>query len=205
MIARTANRKNLILEQATILFSRDGFDSVTTRQIAEACGMSEAALYRHFPSKEGIYQAVLDSLLERIHCPDLFERLSKEDNLETILREIAGFLLTFLRENDDLYRLLLFAVLRGDEKAREIYLRLRGDFMMFLTRQLERFEEKGILYDIRPNITARCFIGMVMDCASGFNLWQGVDKIKVNPQESLANNIPIYARGLIKDKSSEDK
>ena len=42
------------------VFAAKGFDGTTTRELARAAGVSEALLYKHFPSKESLYAAMLD-------------------------------------------------------------------------------------------------------------------------------------------------
>src|SRR5687767_10262058 len=49
-------RRELILQASLELFARQGLHGVTTRMIAAAAGMSEALLYRHFRSKDALYQ-----------------------------------------------------------------------------------------------------------------------------------------------------
>lgn len=196
-------RKDQIVKKATILFSKSGYDKVSIKELAAACMISEAALYRHFDSKQSIYDAVLDSAQHRISSEELFARLRQESDLEVILGETASFLIDILRKNDDLYRLLLYSALRGDLRAKEMYISVRGRFIEFVKSQIERFAELGLLYEIEPFITARCFIGSVLDCALGLNLWRGIDQHTISPAEAVANNIPIYARGLIKSKKSK--
>ncbi len=48
-------RRESIVASAIPLFARKGFNGVTTRELAEAAGVSEALMYRHFPSKESLY------------------------------------------------------------------------------------------------------------------------------------------------------
>jgi AcrR family transcriptional regulator len=48
-------RKEAIVKAALPLFARQGFARTTTRQLADAAGISEALLYKHFPSKESLY------------------------------------------------------------------------------------------------------------------------------------------------------
>lgn len=48
-------RKEAIVKAALPLFARQGFSRTTTKQIADAAGISEALLYKHFPSKESLY------------------------------------------------------------------------------------------------------------------------------------------------------
>lgn len=190
------NRKARILEEATRLFSRDGYDRVSTRSLAQSCGISEPALYRHFSSKEKIYDAVLDSIPGRLNCAMLFTELEKETDIEIILEALASHIVEFLSTNQDLYRLLLFTSLKGHPKAGEVFRVLRGTYINFLKTQLDRLYRKGLILKKRNDITARCFVGMVFDCAMGLAMWDGYSGRRYQPVTVIANNIPIYARGL---------
>ena len=54
-------RKEAIVEAVQDVFAEKGFDGTTTRELAKAAGVSEALLYKHFPSKESLYAAMLDA------------------------------------------------------------------------------------------------------------------------------------------------
>jgi len=53
-------RREQILATAVNLFSRNGFRGTTTKEIAQAAGVSEAMVFRHFANKEALYAAILD-------------------------------------------------------------------------------------------------------------------------------------------------
>ncbi len=53
-------RRAAILESAAEVFARTGYDGATTARLAEAAGVSEPVLYRHFPDKEQLYCATLE-------------------------------------------------------------------------------------------------------------------------------------------------
>src|SRR5258708_31507497 len=53
-------RKEAIVEAVQGVFAEKGFAVTTTRELAQAAGVSEALLYKHFPSKESLYAAMLD-------------------------------------------------------------------------------------------------------------------------------------------------
>jgi TetR/AcrR family transcriptional regulator, transcriptional repressor of aconitase len=65
-------RRRGIVEAALPLFARKGFTRTTTKEIAEAARVSEALVYKHFPSKAALYEEIVrlgcqaDPALERI-------------------------------------------------------------------------------------------------------------------------------------------
>lgn len=59
-----ADRRESLLAAATQAFAVDGFGGARTQQIARAAGVSEALLFRHFPSKAALYDAVHARLVE---------------------------------------------------------------------------------------------------------------------------------------------
>src|SRR5215471_19758297 len=54
------DRRRQLIRSAVDLFSRHGFNGARTKDIASACGVSEAILFRHFATKEDLYRAILD-------------------------------------------------------------------------------------------------------------------------------------------------
>ncbi|MCB2230017.1 TetR/AcrR family transcriptional regulator [bacterium] len=192
------DRKAQLVAEATRLFSRRGFDQVTVKELARMCGITEPAVYRHFPSKDAIYNAVLDSLEERMDCSTLFAQLEHESDVEVLLRGVASHVISFFTRNDDMYRLLLFSALKEHTKARKVYDIIRGTYVRFLVTQFDRLFQEGVIIEKHNEITARCFVGMVFDCALGRTLWRGMQGKQFRPEDVVANNVPIYARGLRK-------
>src|SRR4051812_13780672 len=74
MAARLSSeeRKLEILDAVTRLFSERGFHATTTRHLAEVAGVSEALLFKYFPSKEKLYSAMLKRVCS--HCEQDRER-----------------------------------------------------------------------------------------------------------------------------------
>jgi AcrR family transcriptional regulator len=70
--ARPASRRDQILDAAMERFASAGFRGTTTREIASRVGLTEAALYRHFASKEALYSAII---ARKIDAPDVTARL----------------------------------------------------------------------------------------------------------------------------------
>src|SRR5438874_10936302 len=55
-------RRQAIVDAAVPLFARKGFGGTTTRELAEAAGISEALLFRHFPAKQLLYREILQQV-----------------------------------------------------------------------------------------------------------------------------------------------
>jgi TetR/AcrR family transcriptional regulator, regulator of cefoperazone and chloramphenicol sensitivity len=58
--SRTEETRNRLVMAGLELFGRQGFDAVTTRELAEAAGVNQAAIPYHFGGKEGVYRAVAE-------------------------------------------------------------------------------------------------------------------------------------------------
>lgn len=192
------DRTAQIIKEAGRLFSRNGYEKVTIKQIADECGVTEPAIYRHFESKEAIYVAVLDSLEERVTGQNIFEELGEEESIEALLHGLAEHILDFYGKNKDLYRLLLYSSLGGHQRAKRVFSMLRGRYVEFLIKRLDALYKSGEIVKKNNEITARCFIGMVFDCATGFTLWKDFQGKMYKPSEVISNNIPIYVSGLKK-------
>src|SRR5690349_22433014 len=65
-------RRRSIVQVALPLFARKGFTRTTTKEIPEAAGVSEALVFKHFPSKAALYEEIVrrgcegDPALERL-------------------------------------------------------------------------------------------------------------------------------------------
>ena len=196
MNKNSADRHRQILEVATRRFSQNGYKKVTLKQIAADCGVTDAALYRHFSSKDAIYSEVLESVRHRLADQQVLDKIAENQTVEGILKGLAEHILEFFGENGDIYRLMLYSALEGHEHAKKVFEMVRGRYIQYLVEQLDLLYEKGDVVAKNNEITARCFIGMVFDCALGYSLWKGMQGRIYEASQVIANNIPIYVYGL---------
>ena len=93
MPRKTAER---ILDAAESEFARKGYDATSLSDIAEAVGIRTPSLYSHFGSKQQIYEAVLDRLLEPyfrlmgVDDPRPFDLERSEEQIRTLLHHHAS-------------------------------------------------------------------------------------------------------------------
>lgn len=69
--ARAGEKRSQALAAASTLFRQTGFERTSMEAVANAAGISTATLYRQFPSKESLFEAVAVSALDRLDAPVL--------------------------------------------------------------------------------------------------------------------------------------
>ena len=156
-------RRAQILREAAQLFGSRGFNGTTTRDVATRVGITEAALYRYFPSKEAMYQAILD---ERMAKPDLLaplEGVAAAGDDRAVFTGLALTLLRSIEEDPSILRLVLYSALEGHELARPFQEGRIRRLREFLQQHIERRVQEGAFRAIDPLLGARAFIGMVVD------------------------------------------
>ncbi|GAA3592998.1 MAG: nucleoid occlusion factor SlmA [Gibbsiella quercinecans] len=145
------NRREEILQAlAQMLESSDGSQRITTAKLAANVGVSEAALYRHFPSKTRMFDSLIefieDSLITRIN-------LILQDEKETLnrLRLILLLILGFAERNPGLTRImtghaLMFEQDRLQGRINQLFERIEAQLRQVLKERKLR-EGKGFITD----------------------------------------------------------
>jgi len=117
-------RRLAIMSVAVPLFATKGFDGLTTKEIADAAGVSEALLYRHFESKQALFQAVQASCVDEA-AADARRLEALPDNTSTLVlavymlaAKIQNCLDAERAERNEIPRLLMRSLLGDGEFAR---------------------------------------------------------------------------------------
>ena len=109
-----ADRRIGIINAARRVFVEKGFYRTTTRELAEAAGVSEALLFKHFPSKEALYSAIQKSCFKE-EGAKLIERLDLLEPSTSTLVFLVRDLVSHVLEGppDDDARLFFRLILRS--------------------------------------------------------------------------------------------
>jgi AcrR family transcriptional regulator len=198
-------RREQIIRTATELFSRNGFRGVTMRQLAEKAGISEAMIYHHFPSKEALYDAMLQDKLE--HSKHLYYPLeaanAKKDRV--VLETIIGNFLREVTKDTSYVRMLLYSALEGHEFARKVVDGPLQDFYGFLGSYLEKRMGNGAMKSISGQMAARLLVGMAYYATLLRELYHdpGIQDVDV---EDLKNMIvDLFCEGIKLNQAGDDK
>ena len=156
------DRKQQILDVASTLFARKGFQGTTTREIAERARVNEAILFRHYPSKDGLYWAVIQDRCTRSRRMENLEAtLDLKASDDEIFRVIAEDILHRSKEDKDRTRLLLFSGLENHRLAHRFFKTYVAEYYGILARHIARRIEEGAFRRVDPLLAARSFMGMI--------------------------------------------
>jgi AcrR family transcriptional regulator len=145
-----AARKLAIVETAMPLFASKGFTGTTTKELALRAGVSEALLYRHFPTKAALYEAI-----QQLGCqvdPALDEMSALEPSTATLVGMVQAMFqhIVFGAFDDPAaskirQRLMLQSLLADGEYARVLLSRVSGRCLPIFTASFTAAQASGDL------------------------------------------------------------
>ena len=103
---KAPQRREQLIEVATKIFAKWGYNAATTAAIAEAAGVTEPILYRHFASKQEMFVAITRAMSEQTlkHWNELIGHVgdAATDKIRTIAREFPNH----IRQTEDAYHVI---------------------------------------------------------------------------------------------------
>ena len=137
------DRKQEIIDTALRLFNERGYEKTPMSEIAKAMNVAQGLCYRYFPSKEALFDTVLDQyaqvIVDRIKAK--MEEIDEHTSLKDYLQQLPTFL-DVEDENDSLYQICHDT---QDTKFHEqLSMKVCEKLLPVVERQLAVANEKGI-------------------------------------------------------------
>ena len=156
-------RRDHIIAVAAEAFADEGYGATSMSTIAARLGGSKATLYKYFPSKELLFEAVMQQRCQRVLAPLRDMRSSDDEDLESLL---AGFGARFLEKIYeagalDVHRLIQSEGGRFPELAAAFFRAGPNNVLEELHATLERFANSGRIVCDDLHLTAGQFLGMI--------------------------------------------
>jgi AcrR family transcriptional regulator len=215
-------RRLQIAEVAMRLFSERGFRGATTKEIAQAAGVSEAIIFRHFATKEELYTAIIDfkgcggaarssvagrpeqpAVIEEI-CGGVAEAMEAADDL-AVFEGVALHMLEHHQGDPDFLRLLMYIALENHSLGQVFWDKNVRVLYEFLGGYVRRRQREGAFRDVDPYAAVRVFLGSVIHHSLVNLLW---DKdpagriFEVSNEEAARQFAEILLRGIAADTNA---
>jgi AcrR family transcriptional regulator len=157
--AQAAATQELLLATAHEVFAERGYQATTVGAITSAANTAHGTFYLYFRNKEDVFAKVVESVVL-----ELYDHTWSVENLsgsprDVLERTLRGYLEVFVR-HAGIWRCLLegaFTTPSIEAAWRE----LRGGFISRTARALTVLQERGLIRDVAPEITANALGGMV--------------------------------------------
>jgi len=163
-----------IMQSLAKMLGEKGPVKITTSLLAAECEITEAAIYRHFPSKKKIYSGLVDFCEQNIF--DLINSINSAegDDLKKV-KKILILLVTFSEKNPGLARLLTREAFSVDETSLDERIKQMMNKVELLIKQnLQKYEQKtkkklGLSTASAANLLLACSEGIIQQFVrSGF-------------------------------------
>ena len=151
MTDQKPSRREAILHALVELLETDPGARITTAGLAKSVGVTEAALYRHFPSKRKMFEALIEFAEEAVfsRCQVI---LQEQEDARVRLQQLAHLVLMFAERNPGLCCVLTGDALMGED---ETLRRRASQFFERLETQVRQILKEGeIRQGLRPRTSA---------------------------------------------------
>ena len=130
-----------IMQNLAAMLGQKGPVKITTALLANQCGITEAAIYRHFPSKRKIYSGLVDFCEQNIFDLIATINTSDSDYLEKT-KKILNLLVNFSEKNPGLARLLTREAFSIDETTLDERIgQMMSKIELIIKQNLQKYEQ----------------------------------------------------------------
>ena len=187
-----------ILQAARQLFARKGYDGTTTKDLAQAAGVAEGTVFRHFSNKKAILISVATAGWIEI-LTDLLTELSEMGSYKAVNQVMRRRMLN-LHENGDLLR-VCFLEAQFHPELRE---RIQSEVIAKMTDVAEAFFEtamdKGVYRRMNPRVVAQVFLGMFAVAGFSYNTLIAPEASPHTMQDMAEGLADIFLNGVLNEE-----
>ena len=156
------SRKDQILQSLATILEQSPGQRVTTAGLAKHVGVSEAALYRHFPSKSKMFEALIE-FIENTIFSRITQIMSEEMQADKRCEMILGLILTFSERNPGITRILTGDPLAGEterlrQRVTQLFDRIEAQLRQIIREMPLRGEQKT---STDPIVAANLLLSLV--------------------------------------------
>jgi len=192
---RIEQRKNQILDAASLIFSKEGFAKANTDRIAKRANLGKGTIYRYFKSKKDLFLSVVDRGLDKLRDEILKEVEKTDDPLKKIENAIKAYL-SFFEKNRNLIGILIHEQSSFQKRiAKRYFEHYYGN-----VDRIKQTFKTGIEQGLIKEIDIESAISVLTSILNGLiYMWQ-IEGKKYRLIDKVPIITKIFLTGIIKDE-----
>ncbi len=180
-------RRASIIKVSKRLFAQKGFHGVSIDEIVKEVGVSPAILYRHFESKDELYQAVLQEFSATRES--YVEAVVADDNgFEQVLRGMTTVFVASIMNHPDMLKMEMHSQLEGSEASQEFFLNRWKSFTDYIEFNLNELQTQKKIKPINAKVAALIYQGIIREILLQ-KCMQSTDRFHDTPVAILVDNV----------------
>jgi TetR/AcrR family transcriptional regulator len=193
VVAKQDKKEQILGALATMLETSPG-QRITTARLAAELGVSEAALYRHFPSKARMFEGLIE-FTESAILGNINQVMEREKDTLLRCQLMVQILLTFVERNPGITRVLTGDALLGEhERLRS---RVGGLFDKIEANIKQALRERRLREQLQTSVDEGLLANLLMAYAEGKIAQFVRSEFKRPPTEHFAEQWQVMARQLL--------
>lgn len=185
-----------ILKAAAEIIAEKGYTRTTARAIAEAAGVNEVTIFRHFGSKRNLFSEMIQ---QHSALPDLSDIIINQltgDYRKDLLHLGSVFFMAITARKEAL-RLMLCEAKELPE-VREVVVKIPDQLRLLLTGYFQKKIETGNLRKLNPEVMAQGFLGMFFSYGIARDMLGASIAPEVSQEALIAQFVDIFVAGTLK-------
>lgn len=185
-------RRDLILRAALRTFAKHGLRGATMEQIGQEAGITAAAIYWYFRSKEDLIEAIFENYTALPHLRQL-ATLPVGDE-EAQIRNLANRVLDIFDQRADIIKMVLGASTSRPDLAAEVFEQIKSKLLMEMARYIDRRVEAGIFRPGNSLARAQALISPIIIYTLAHHVFG--DAYPLDRQTAIAEFVGIFIHGV---------
>ncbi|MBW4569303.1 MAG: TetR/AcrR family transcriptional regulator [Tolypothrix carrinoi HA7290-LM1] len=190
-----AQTRTRILSAALRLFASQGFDGTTTRDLAQAAGVAEGTLFRHFPNKKAILIEVATNGWVEI-LTDLLTELSEMGSYKAVAQVMRRRMWN-MHKNVDLMRVCFMEAQFHPDLRDRIQLEVIDKMSSVAEAFFQTAMDRGIYRQTNAKLVAKVFLGMFAVAGFSNNTLMEPDASPQEMKEMAEGLADIFLNGVL--------
>ena len=156
-----ASRRQQLIETGLRVFAKHGFRGTTTRELADAAGVTEAVIFKHFEDKNELYAAILGQKASEADAERWFTELERHQARGAdadLLRCVYGWIVGRHERDPYFLRLMVYSALEEHPLARRLQDSQGGRLYAFLERFVKSRQRAGHFRHAPPAVLVRLIL-----------------------------------------------